>query len=431
VSAALRVGAAPMSPNRKARRAARRAPRRPVASPEIAQLKRLEPDAYLDLTLKEAFALERDRLSSGGTNESWMRSSNPGFTGTEDLGCSFFGPDRRIRDITKADCDDFVRALGAVTNKWGRKPTLRCLPMSELIDWTDDQEERRLLEIERRAELEGWSDEEFVAAVAKAREPRLTPANQYKHQGYFASVLKTVYRLAKAIDDQPMREAIWKKSYLKKLMAEAGEKRVALGPEGRARLFSRPIFADGPAASDDPLFWQPLITRYAGLRMEEGCQLKPEDIGVEDGVPVIRIRAGADQRLKSAHSQRLIPIHPELIRLGLIRLAAEKRRLGSRWLFGVERGLDGTFSSRFSKIYYNWRCAQGIYEQGKDFHSLRKDFYQSLRSAKVDYAARIRLMGHALNDVSETHYGQDWDIAEMQEFIARIASDTTHIRPAA
>src|SRR5690606_13773282 len=135
--------------------------------------------------------------------------------------------------ISGADCDDFVRALGGVTNKWGRSPALRRLTMSELIAWTDDQEEGQLLEVERRAELEGWSDEAFVAACETAREERLSPANQYKHQGYFAAVLKTVYRHAKAIDDQPMKEAIWKKSYLNKLKAEAGERRVALGPEGR------------------------------------------------------------------------------------------------------------------------------------------------------------------------------------------------------
>lgn len=322
-------------------------------------MKRLEPDAYLDLTLKEAFALERDRVSHGGTNESWMSNSNRGFTATETLACSFFGPDRLIRDIHRADCEDFVRELGSVPNTWGKSPAL-CRPMSELIEWANDREERRLLEVERKAELEGWSDEVFVAACEAAREPRLSPANQYKHQGYFAAVLKTIYRHAKAIDDQPMKEAIWKKSYLKKLRAEAGERRVALGPEGRAKLFSRPIFVSGNAAPADPLFWQPLLARYAGLRMEEGCQLKPEDLGVEDGVPVFRIRAGVDQRLKSEHSKRDIPIHPELIRLGILRLAAEKRRLGSPWLFGVERGLDGTFSSKFSKIYYNWRCAQGI-----------------------------------------------------------------------
>jgi hypothetical protein len=109
--------------------------------------------------------------------------------------------------------------------------------------------------------------------------------------------------------------------------------------------------------------------------MQEGLQLKPDDFGTEDGVPVIYIRASADQFLKSEHAARTLPVHPELIRLGLLRLVERKRREGSRWVFNVERGLDGTFSSAFSKVYHNWRVAEGIYERGKDFHSIRKDFW--------------------------------------------------------
>ena len=238
-----------------------------------------------------------------------------------------------------------------------------------------------------------------------------------------------VFRYAKA-GEHPMQEAIWKKTYLKQLKAEAGPQRLPLGEKGRAALFSRPIFTAGPAEPDDPLFWEPLLARYEGLRMQEGLQLKPGDFGVEDGIPVIYIRASADQFPKSEHAARKLPVHPELIRLGLLRLVERKRREGARWVFNVERGLDGTFSSAFSKVYYNWRVSEKIYEPGKDFQSIRKDFYQSLKSAKVDYAARVVLMGHALNDVSETNYGlREWQIEELRDFIYAIPADTTHIRP--
>ena len=164
--------------------------------------------------------------------------------------------------------------------------------------------------------------------------------------------------------------------------------------------------------------------------MEEACQLRPDDIGEKDGVRVFHIRAGKDQKLKSEHAVRDVPIHPELVRLGILRLAAEKRRHGARWLFNIDRGLDGRFSSSFSKIYHNWRYAEKIYEPGKDFHSLRKDFYQGLKSARVDYAARIVLLGHGLNDVSETYYGlREWETTELRDFVFAVESDTQHIRP--
>lgn len=229
-----------------------------------------------------------------------------------------------MRDMSLADCRDFVEALGSVPENWGKSAALTA-PMSALIAMANDKEEARLLEAERQAEAEAWSDEQFLVACAAAREQRLSAGTQYKHQCCVAGVVKTVFRLAKA-GEHPMKEAIWTKKYFNQLKAEAGPQRLPLGAEGRAALFSRPIFTAGPADADDPLFWEPLLARYAGLRMQEGLQLKPRDFGEENGVPVIFVQASADQFLKSIHAVRKIPVHPELIRLGLLRLVEWKRR---------------------------------------------------------------------------------------------------------
>ena len=40
------------------------------------------------------------------------------------------------------------------------------------------------------------------------------------------------------------------------------------------------------------------------------------------------------------------------------------------------------------------------------------------------------MLGHALNDVSETNYGlREWEIEELRDFIHAIPADTLHIRP--
>jgi hypothetical protein len=162
---------------------------------------------------------------------------------------------------------------------------------------------------------------------------------------------------------------------------------------------------------DDPLFWNPLISRFHGLRMEEASQLRPKDVGKLNGIPSF------------SYAQAMV-------RSWNPRTRSARFRCGARWLLDVERGLDGTFSSRFSKTYHNWRRSMGIYEAGKDFHSLQKDFYQDLKGARVDYAARVVLMGHALNDVSETSYGlREWEIDDLRDFIYAIPADTGHIKP--
>lgn len=228
---------------RRKRQAPRRAERRPVATEETERLRRLTPEQHLDLTLEEGLALTRDRLSKGGTNASWMRSSARGFDAAGKLFLSHFGAKTRFRDVTPAECHGFVMALDSVPDNWGKSAALSA-PMSELIAMANDKEEAKLLEVERRAEAEAWSDEQFLVACAAAREARLSAGTQYKHQCYVAAVFKTVFRLAKA-GDHPMKEAIWTKKYVLQRKAEAGPQRLPLGEKGRAALFSRSIFTSG------------------------------------------------------------------------------------------------------------------------------------------------------------------------------------------
>lgn len=88
-------GAPAPSDKPRRRRAARRAERRPKRSAELSRLKRLKPEQYLELSLKDAFALERDRVTKGGENKRWMESSNRGFSATETPALSFFGAETR------------------------------------------------------------------------------------------------------------------------------------------------------------------------------------------------------------------------------------------------------------------------------------------------------------------------------------------------
>lgn len=382
------------------------------------------------MTITEAFAYTEAKLSGSGTNTKWMNGSQRGFRASGKLAITYFGADTKLLEISHGDCLNFVERLADIPDNWGKGPGTR-LPMSQLIQATNDLEEFGLSALEHEAEAERWSDERFNAACEGARIDRLAPRTQYKHQSYLSQVFKTII-LASEQGKNPMKDAIWTRKEREKRVREGGVRRVALGPEGRAALFSRPLFVNGPDACDAPLFWLPLVARYQGLRMEECCQLKPEDIGEEEGIAVLRVRAGLDQTVKSESLIRTLPIHPELIRLGIVRLAARKQAAAARWLLGVERHKDGSFTSRYSKIYHNWRRAQDIYEPGKDFHSLRKDYYQDLKGAGVDYAARVVLMGHAINDISETHYGHlEWTLADRTKFIGVIPVDTGHISPVA
>lgn len=110
-------------------------------------------------------------------------------------------------------------------------------------------------------------------------------------------------------------------------------------PEELAKLFGQPLFTSyelpkewraGKAAA----YWVPLIGLYTGARISELAQLRPGDVSTSGPVPHISITdAGEGQQVKTSASVRTIPIHPELVRLGLLEYAEamQEAREASLW----------------------------------------------------------------------------------------------------
>ena len=77
--------------------------------------------------------------------------------------------------------------------------------------------------------------------------------------------------------------------------------------------------------AQDPLRrWVPLLCAYSGARVSEVCQLRREDIVSIGGIWCIKFDPTAGT-LKTDTSERTVPIHPELLRLGFIAFAETVR----------------------------------------------------------------------------------------------------------
>ena len=101
-------------------------------------------------------------------------------------------------------------------------------------------------------------------------------------------------------------------------------------------LFGTPIFKD-KIYTHDWQYWLPLLALYTGARLEELCQLKVQDFKVMDGCYYIDIHGEGDtqNRVKTPSSIRKIPVHGELINLGLLDMV-NKRSTG-HFLFDLKR----------------------------------------------------------------------------------------------
>lgn len=189
----------------------------------------------------------------------------------------------------------------------------------------------------------------------------------------------------------------------------------------------------GPLADPgDPMFWAPLISLLGSLREEEALQLRTDDVVEIDGIPCFDVKIGPNQRLKSAAAIRRVPVHRDLITLGLLELVELRRRQGEVRLFPhLKRGRNReALSEEFTKDFTRHRKRNGIFDPRIDFHSFRTTFNVEFVRNRVDNEVRCVLMGHVVDHVNIVHYGGGgYSLEHLRDVVNSIRIDVSAIRP--
>jgi integrase len=141
-------------------------------------------------------------------------------------------------------------------------------------------------------------------------------------------------------------------------------KRTHVRPEKLKELFDTPLFQSYAlpsvvSAGRDAAYWIPILGAHIGARVTELAQLLVTDIRKEDGLWCVSILGDGEmvdwQSIKNAPYKRLIPMHSELIRLGLPEYAEALRAAGHDRLFPMApvsalNNAGGPFSTWFPKF---------------------------------------------------------------------------------
>jgi integrase len=182
-------------------------------------------------------------------------------------------------------------------------------------------------------------------------------------------------------------------------------------------------------------FWIPLLGLYAALRVGEASQLRPEDFVNVDGIECVRVtgesvgesRDASAQRVKTLASIRTIPLHPMLIKLGLLEYV-ERRRKGREslmWddLLFTEKSGRGKYPSRdFQKL----AKSAGVYQpRRKVFHSFRSTIGQALEHCGLEAELIDRFLGHTVGSTraksySRTDVGKAFPIRRVFEALSKV-----------
>jgi len=171
-------------------------------------------------------------------------------------------------------------------------------------------------------------------------------------------------------------------------------------------------------------FWVPLVALWSGMRANEICQLRCEDVQKLDGLWTISVTdAGQDQMIKSEASRRVFPIHPALNQIGFIDFVEKQKSSANARLFPdlkpdrynyhstkLTRWFDGSFMPKYiDKV------------PGKSFHSFRHNYRDALRRIEAPEATLRALCGWTESNSTSSNYGSGYAPKQLMDWVEKIA----------
>lgn len=221
----------------------------------------------------------------------------------------------------------------------------------------------------------------------------------------------------------------------------------AFAPDDLRHLLTAPIwtgcadlwrrFETGNLIYHDAWYWCPLILALHGCRSDEACGLALNDIDTEAAIPTLHIRPNAFRRVKTAASDRMLPIHPLLIGLGFLDYVRAMRAAGHKAAFPELMHATLSFDHNFyDKIFEPLRACQ--FPHGTSRKRGRKDVdVRSIRSTCVTHLRNVlcpknlaqAIVGHEVGDVTSDIYEEDPEPALLLPWIEKLGDLVPDIPP--
>jgi integrase len=196
-------------------------------------------------------------------------------------------------------------------------------------------------------------------------------------------------------------------------------------------IFASPIYAKGERPTQgrgEAAYWIPLLALFTGARMEELGQLRPSDIveltfpdpdGTEQRgwfISLIEVDGDDGTELETAESERLIPVHPQLQRLGFVAFArAAKEQNRVRLFDQLTPGPYGNLTHKRGQWFGSYlRSTCGVLDKRMTFHSFRHTFTDYVRRPDIPEGVQRQLVGHSTKDVHDD-YGSGYNLYWLTE----------------
>ena len=238
--------------------------------------------------------------------------------------------------------------------------------------------------------------------------PRVSAGTVNKQLGAVQAIASWGYDHGLVPDD-----AQWSDPFKEMRLTEEQSTRAPFNAKDLQAIFNDALFTKHElpeGARGDAGVWLPLLALFAGARQAEIAGLRASDITQEAGLRSLVMRIVADQkagrRLKNKSSERVVPVHPQLVKLGFLKHVEKRRSEGERaWLFPTVAPSERGARSAWSKWWNRYLSEHvGINDKDKVFHSFRHSFQDALRRATPDEELRDALAGRSSGKSVSLHH---------------------------
>ncbi len=337
--------------------------------------------------------------------------------------------DKPLYKYDASDALEFKSKLTEVPALHGKGPFTGLTTLAS-IKKANEMEQKSIQELKLAAKNNPRLASELAIEIEKAKIARLSPSTINKHMRACGAVYKWLEkRDPKAHGRVPKPFAC--QGFSKKAVREATNKRIPWRDHELKALIETAAWTGcssrikrhkpGNLIIKDKYYWVILILAFMGLRLEEACQAHLSDIYEIDGISVLWVHKGYDKRLKTEYSERIIPIHPALIKLGLLDYVRGLKDEKYTRLFPdlMKDNIHDRYGTSLSEWFTRYRRYVGMYKKLKDAHSLRHTFDTYMQNLDVSPTRVAELLGHAQKGETNTTYYHGAELRKLAEAIAR------------
>lgn len=169
-------------------------------------------------------------------------------------------------------------------------------------------------------------------------------------------------------------------------------------------------------------YWLMPLSLLTGMRINEACQLSLSSfVKVNDVDVILCADLDEDAKGKNDNATRRIPVHSELVRLGILRWVNRLLAAGETRLFPeLKSGRDGPGGGP-SKWFGKYRTKCGVTAKQKTvFHSFRHNFITARMNAGIPHHLIAAVAGHEIGVITGDIYWSDRDAGQLRDRVVNV-----------